>query len=235
MEDHSYNVNSNNGLSLLRNINEYENNELLFNINSFITNNGSRLVSFTYKSYPLLIQTPILTCSTGFRIFSNNDTRNISNPITMHSLMLSCTNDFVELMTIIDNAIMDAIMLNSEKWFNKKYTNIEILKELYNSSIKYKQNYPPSFSGRLKFINNEAIFGLFDSHKKILPVTDVSDLCMYIPRKTNLKMIITCNSIWFSAGRCGISWDITQIKICDTPHVLNTKNYMFIDDDDEEK
>lgn len=225
----------------VRRLSDFNDSELVFNEKSFITSNGSRLVSFTYYGTPLYIQTPVLTCTTGFRVFSNptettrsfNDKSHQQQKTTTHSLMLSCTSDFVDMMTEIDKAVLNAIMEHSETWFTKKYSNIDVLKELFNSSIKCKANYPPSFSVRLKFNDNQPIFGIFDTEKEPVHISNVSELCTRIPRKTTLKIIAVSGSIWYSSGRCGISWDASQIKLCDTPCVLlNTKNYMFIEDDD---
>lgn len=214
---------------ILQSVNDFDPRRLNFVDKVFVTNTSAKLVSFLYDGHPLYVQTPVSVCPFGYRPpFDTQSSR------THETLTVNTTQRSMDLFNAIDEAVMDTIMKRSEVWFEKKFTNRDVLRELFNSTVKTRKNYPSYVSVRFKFPNGVPSFGVFDKNKDEIRITDPSELMTVIPRKTSARFVLTSSSIWYIGGRCGFSWDILQIQICNSPMLTNVRQYMFIDDDDDE-
>ena len=200
---------------------------LSFSERSYTTPTSAKLVSFMYKNQVLLVQTPVLTCPLGFRPFDTKNDR--------QTLLVNVDASMIEVFEKIDNAIMTNIMEQSPVWFEKTFTSVDILRELFNGTVKYKKTYPANISIRLKFKEDNPLFGFFDKDQQEIYIRNVSDIMSILPRKTSVRLLLSATSIWFVGGRCGCSWDCVQLQVCDTPRVNNIHQFMFIEEDNNEE
>jgi len=209
-----------------------DDNNFVFASSPFMTQSGAAMVSFTYDNHPLYLQTPIVTCPVGFRVFERNNKN--------HKLMLTPTPDMVQFIQHIDGIVIDNIMKNSQEWFGKKFQSKEILQALFYPSLKMSDKYPPSMNIRLRFDNETLLptFTVFDTQRNEITFDKSSgpeQLIEILHRKCQVRLIIGHASIWGISGRYGYGWDCVQIQLCNNPTLLtNVKHCLFNDDEEKE-
>ena len=195
-----------------------------------VTSSGATMVPFSIQGHPLYIQTPIITCPVGFRIFDKTGNNN------NHKLLVNPTNEMNVMIQRIDDLVIDTIMERSEEWFNKKFGSKEILQALFYPSLKQTKNYPVSMNIRLRFSNDTGLplFTVFDSNRMEIVFTEgegVDKMLDVLKCKCQLRLIIANASVWGVSGRYGYGWDCVQMQLCSN-NTINMKSCMFQDDDE---
>ena len=94
---------------------------------------GAIMVPFSYDGHPIYIQTPVLTCPIGFRLFEKT---------TTHKLMVNPTLELCNLIQQIDEFVIDSVMNNAESWFGKSIASRHITQALFYHSLKTTKTYP---------------------------------------------------------------------------------------------
>ena len=214
-------------MDILKKADQFCEEKLSFSEKAFVTPTNAKLVSFQYDNHPLYVQTPVLNCPLGFRPFDSNSEK--------HTLLVNVDEDMIQLMDKMDLAVMNSIMIHSPVWFNKTFSSPELLRELFVSTVKYKQNYLPNMTVRIRFKNDSAMFGVFGTNKNEIPICNANDLMAILPRKTNVRLMLNATSIWFIGGRCGYSWDCIQMHVQDSFVLNNIHSFMFDDDETKEE
>jgi hypothetical protein len=223
--------------NIIQTLDEFDRDKIKFADKVFTTFSGSKLVSFRYDQSPICVQTQIVTCPFGFSLTGKEGlavNRVPEDPSIgfkrHHNLKISFVpgTDVRRLMKNIDNFFIDNIMENSNDWFGKSFNNRTVLQEaLYNSTVKQAKQYDPLMTARLKFDRFEPIFGIFDESEREIRIKNPDELVELIPKGTKLRFLLISSSLWYAAGRCGVSWDVLQLQIIETPLVIKTKKFMF--------
>ncbi len=215
------------------------------------TPNGAKIVYLNYNGGMLFVQSPELNVSmdTGtyypendksgkYAIRTSMDAYNSDGPMkTFH--------DAIESMDkfLINKGIECASeWFDNLKWFKKKGSSEEKVKENYTHMVKVSLDsetgepngkWPPSFSFKIVKRDGKILCDCYDSDKKEL-VTDgdgAVDLEQMFKKGTKVKTILKCNGIWISNVGWGCTWKAEQIKI-DVP--MGFSGYAFDDSDDED-
>ena len=101
-----------------------------------VTSTGAIMIPFSFQGHPLYLQTPIVSCPVGFRVFtSNNGT---------HKLLINPTSEMNSMIQRIDDFVIDTILSRSQEWFNKTFVSRDIVQALFYNSLKQNKTYPIS-------------------------------------------------------------------------------------------
>jgi len=223
----------------MRCANDFNSDKMQFQDTPYVTPQNARFISMLYNNTPLIFQTPVLQCPNGFKLFTASPQQPSTRSYPLLVSIPSNETNFIELINKVDDTVLNTIMMRSEAWFNKKYANRDLLNELIDRTIKYKKTYPPSMNLRLKHDKHgKQMFGVFDNMHKYVSFNTIHDLIDLLPKQVSVQCIVQCNLIWYVNNRIGFSWDILQLKICES-NTFNANqfvlNYMFIDDDVNEE
>ena len=194
-----------------------------------VTSTGAIMIPFSFQGHPLYLQTPIVSCPVGFRVFtSNNGT---------HKLLINPTSEMNSMIQRIDDFVIDTILSRSQEWFNKNFVSRDIVQALFYNSLKQNKTYPISMNVRLKFNNDNGLplFTLFDSSRDEIVFTEgegVEKMLDILKGKCRVRLILANTSVWSVSGRYGYGWDVVQMQLC-SDTTINTKTCLFQDDDDD--
>ena len=90
--------------------------------------------------------------------------------------------------------------------------------------------YPPTF--KVKIPNYDGRWGcdIYDDKKNELKPTP-EELKELIGKGSKVQALIRCTGVYFAAGKFGVTWRVTQLKVFRN----NTlKGYAFVDDSDDD-
>ena len=192
------------------------------------TSSGAIMVPFMYNDIPIYLQTPIVLCPVGFRLFDTTGTT---------KLMINPTPEMCTFIRSIDDFVIDSILAHGGDWFSKPQTNRDITKALFYESLKTTKNYPTSMSVRMRFNKDTGLpaFTLFDTDRQEIVFFDtdgLNKLIDVIKPKCSVRLIMSNASIWYVGGRFGYGWDCVQIQLCNSGAITNTKTCLFTEDTD---
>jgi hypothetical protein len=164
-------------------------------------------------------------CRLPFGISDYNGHRSLSFSLRASDPKLQ---PFIQFLNELDLRNVQTAVNNSHSWFNKKQITQSVIQELYNPSMKHKnEKYPPEF--RAKFPTNE--FGKF--------IGEIYDQSKYlttqeaITKGCEVEAVVQLTGIYFVAKEFGVSWKVIQIKVY--PNVPKLVEYSFLEDSDDDK
>ena len=147
-------------------------------------------------------------------------------------------------LTSLQEGVLDAMVANSKAWFGKTIASREVVEALFYSIVRFpniKGTTEPDFgrkpSVKASLPEWEGVFKteLFDLTKNVLngPSLKLSedDFLAAIPSGSHLSGLLECKGIWYSAGRCGVTWKLVQARV--KPPV-RLEGYCMVEDSDEE-
>ena len=130
------------------------------------------------------------------------------------------TQALKSMMMEMEEKIIQDAFANSRDWFSKKYSSIDVLRELWTPMLKFPKNKedgstdttrPPTLKVKLPIYKDEAKFDLFDTNSKaIYPNEDGSTPDMLVQKGANVWTVITSGGIWFANGKFGVTWKLNQ-------------------------
>ena len=181
---------------------------------------GTLRIDLDYKDPALngkhyLVQTPKLRLPFGMQQYNDKDQDNKNKSF---SLSLSLDNyrdlnshecEFLKGIKAIDDHIKALALENCNTWFRKSLKK-EVIDELFSSSIRETADWPPTFRCKLPYYSGEFSCDFYDSSKKKCDSESITQNCHVIG-------LMNVTSIWFVANRFGISWQIKQIQVFQTP------------------
>ncbi len=186
------------------------------------------------------IQTPVMPLPFGLSIDDRQEVPKYAIDLSFrgmegNSQLQKCKDRLVEL----DENLVDDGVENSMAWFKKKKTSKEVVSRLYNAVVRVSKDketgepdgrFPPTMKAKIP--NYEGRWGcdIFDDKKNELKPTpeELKDL---ISKGTKVQALIRCTGVYFAAGKFGVTWRVTQLKIFKSNSL---KGYAFIDDSDDE-
>lgn len=130
------------------------------------------------------------------------------------------TQSLKTMMAEMEEKIIQDAFVNSRDWFGKKYSSIDVLRELWTPMLKYPKNKedgstdtrrPPTFKVKLPIYKDEAKFDLFDTNSRsIYPNEDGNPPDALVQKGANVWTVITSGGIWFANGKFGVTWKLNQ-------------------------
>lgn len=146
-----------------------------------------------------------------------------------------------EVLKNWDDKMIDMAQQNCVNWFRKKAGSLseDAAQDMYTpmlnisidpDTLEEDGKYPDST--RFKLAVNED--GSFDSNLTVYDedqneITNVND----IPAGCQVIAIVKCNSVWFAAGKYGISWRVVQMQVFRPQRVTGFSILPDLDPEDE--
>ncbi len=140
-----------------------------------------------------LLQTPKLRLPFGLGVQEHDGGRQNS-----YSLSLSLDNyknssaveaEFVRGIEMIDEHIKNLATENSKVWFKKPMSR-DVISELYRSSIKYSDDWPPLFRCKIPYYDNKFRADFYDQNRNLIQPETITNGC-------NVICLIQLGSLWF--------------------------------------
>jgi hypothetical protein len=131
---------------------------------------------------------------------------------------------FQNNMKIMEDQIKTAALANSQEWFGKKYTNMEVLDALWTPILKYPKvkggngeldyDRAPNLRIKLPVYDGEWKSTLYDADKKqIFPNDDGTTPVDIVQKGSRAACVIECGGIWYAAGKFGLTWRLKQAVV----------------------
>jgi hypothetical protein len=199
---------------------------------------GGKSVFLYYHQFnqSLIIQTPYLLNPFGIGTFNKDENKYFIDLSFANANKNPEIEDLLDIMTKLDNKILEDAKILKHLWFSENTTNEEVEK-MYKPMVRYtfdkngnrSSEYPPTI--KLKLIrkddgNYSAI--AFNTNKEIINIDES------VKKNSKIKAIIECSGIWFhkdSKGKTtfGCTWKINQMVVRNDFNL--NKQYAFIDDE----
>ena len=199
--------------TIISSTNAFDKTKLVFSESVFTSTHGGKYVGFNYDNQNgITFRTDTMVATMGLRRF--NET---SNNVTMFlsfedPTLVSSLNDF-------ENTVLDHVLENSLTLFNKNISSSKdklIETEKYKCIVRENKEYENISIGlKLKFKDSDGtpMFTVFDHENNRVPIMSFEDLQEKIPRKTKVKVIFKCGSLWNVSNRLGLGCTVVQLMI----------------------
>lgn len=130
------------------------------------------------------------------------------------------TQALKSMLAEMEEKIIQDAFTNSRDWFGKKYSSIDVLRELWTPMLKFPKNKedgstdttrPPTLKVKLPIYKDEAKFDLFDTNSRaIYPNEDGNTPDALVQKGAKVWTVITSGGIWFANGKFGVTWKLNQ-------------------------
>lgn len=208
-----------------------------------INANGGKAIYVNYDEKVLFLQTPKMSCPFGLSAFDAGDYTKYSLDLSFNGMdgegkNCEAMKDFYDKMDAFDSKLVQDAVKNSQPWFKKKKTSLEVCKALYNPQIRLSKDketgepngqYPPTF--KVKMPNRDGRFtsDVFDLDRKKVANEDLES---YLVKGSQVQALIQCVGIWVVDGKFGCNWKVQQLRVW-PPKGLSGYSFLPDSDDDE--
>jgi hypothetical protein len=128
---------------------------------------------------------------------------------------------FQNNMKMMEEQIKTDALANSQEWFGKKYTNMEVLDALWTPILKYPKvkggngeldyDRTPNLRIKLPIWDGEWKSKLYDTDKKqIFPNDDGTTPVDIVQKGSRAACVIESGGIWYASGKFGVTWRLKQ-------------------------
>jgi hypothetical protein len=140
------------------------------------------------------------------------------------------TNEFLEKMKKFENQILDDAVKNSEAWFGEELSR-EVVKHNFFPILKYTKDKmtkkidltkPPSIRGKVPNYGGRWGMEIYDTaSNRIFPCdNDNMTPIDFIPKKSQVAVILQCGGLWFGGKGFGLTFKVIQAVV--KPQELQT-------------
>jgi len=160
------------------------------------------------------------------------------------NLVLDDGSPFRTALTSLQEKVLDDMVTNSKAWFGKAIASREVVEALFYDIVRYPNvkgtsepdtSRKPSVKAGLPEWDGIFKTELFNMAKQPLNGPTIKlgedDFLAAIPTASHLSGLLECKGIWYSAGRCGVTWKLVQARV--KPPV-RLEGYCMVDDSDDE-
>jgi hypothetical protein len=204
-----------------------------------VMDNGGKTVGLRYEGQNISLEMGSLYVPYGVNVFDKTPGAPIKYSVDV-SLRGVDEHEYVRnLQTFLesfDEALIDAGVANSQKWF-KMAPNRDVIKAFYTPSLKYSRDaagalkpYPPTvkialrkndkgpkkgeftapfYNGSVK--DEEGAPTLFEAST---PIEEI------LAKRSMITPIIQCTGVWFAGGKFGATWKAHSIRVDSQPSQL---------------
>tara|TARA_B110000967_G_scaffold190732_1_gene215703 strand:+ start:2169 stop:3041 length:873 start_codon:yes stop_codon:yes gene_type:complete len=160
------------------------------------------------------------------------------------NLVLDEDSPFRTALTELQEKVLDDMVTNSKAWFGKAIASREVIEALSYNIVRYPNikgtsepdtSRKPSVKASLPEWDGVFKTELFNMAKQPLNGPTIKlgedDFLAAIPIGSHISGLLECKGIWYSAGRCGVTWKLVQARV--KPPV-RLEGYCMVDDSDDE-
>ena len=184
--------------------------------------NNCKIVSVLYDDKPFMVQTPKLSSPYGVNRFDDKLTLDLSfgvfdDPIRDGSLGPDDKRmSFFKMVAQLQKMFVESALDNSNAWFKKKHSSIDVIEALHTPQIKYSKDketgefnktYPPTFKIKLPSRDGANTFQTYNADREPIEFDSI-DI-----KGGDVVAIVQCTGIWVAGGKFGCSWRTVQMKV----------------------
>lgn len=160
------------------------------------------------------------------------------------NLVLDEGSPFRTALTALQDKVLDDMVTNSKAWFGKAIASREVIEALSYNIVRFPNikgtsepdtSRKPSVKAGLPEWDGIFKTELFNMAKQPLNGPTIKlgedDFLAAIPTASHVSGLLECKGIWYSAGRCGVTWKLVQARV--KPPV-RLEGYCMVDDSDDE-
>ena len=160
------------------------------------------------------------------------------------NLVLDEGSPFRTALTALQEKVLDDMVTNSKAWFGKAIASREVIEALSYNIVRFPNikgtsepdtSRKPSVKAGLPEWDGIFKTELFNMAKQPLNGPTIKlgedDFLAAIPTASHVSGLLECKGIWYSAGRCGVTWKLVQARV--KPPV-RLEGYCMVDDSDDE-
>ena len=205
--------------------------------------NGGRgkTVYISYGEYGhYSLQTPVMKLPFGLSIDDRQEVPKYALDLSFRGIETDPKLEkFYNSLDKMDNKLVDDAVKHSMEWFKKKKSSKEVMSNLYNPIIRLSKDketgepdgkYPATFKVKIPTYDNKFGCDIFDDKKQQLKLSS-EELKDYLSKGSKIQALIKCTGVYFAAGKFGVSWRASQLKVFRN-NIM--KGYAFLDDSDDE-
>jgi hypothetical protein len=139
------------------------------------------------------------------------------------------TDKWLANMIDMEEVVLNYVMANWKKLFNKPTPSREVAEALYSRSLKYSKDKEtgeinlaksPTIKIKLGYWDGKFDFEIYSPDGKLIysqethPHTSPLEL---IPKASQSAIIVQCGGIWFAGGKFGVTWKLIQAVVKPKP------------------
>ena len=163
-----------------------------------------------------------------------------------YSVNLRLTNDSTMTNTFqtFEDWVVAQCVSHGKEWFGKSNMSEDVVRALFYPVLKYPKNKEtgepdttrdPSVKLKVPFWEGEWKSELYSMKSEPLytpqhKVPDMTPVEM-VPMNSDIKALVQCDGLWFTAGRCGITFKLLQAKV---EEPVRLEGGCFLDDSEDE-
>jgi len=164
-----------------------------------------------------------------------------------YSINLRLTNDspMSNKFQTLEDWVVEQCVSHGKEWFGKSTMSEDVVRALFYPILKYPKDKTsgepdttrdPSVKLKVPYWEGDFKCELYSmksqplytpSHKE----PDMTPVEM-VPMNSDIKALIQCDGLWFTAGRCGITFKLLQAKI---EEPVRLEGGCFLDDSDDDE
>ncbi len=226
-----------------------------------VNSRGGKAVQVLYDNKPFCIQFP-LTLNWGLNVNEDDAGRpkyDIALQFEPHKT--NSQQVFLNKMKEFEEKVKNDIVTNSKKWLGKTQSK-EVVEALMYPMLKYRKqkdkngqstgepDYDSNPTLKLKVwcFDGRFIVELYDCDKNQLYMPPKRDKpprnCAenqeehttpedFITKGSHMSGLMVCTGLWFSGGKCGITFKLEQAKIKSPQRLVGNGTCHMLDDDDD--
>jgi len=139
------------------------------------------------------------------------------------------TEKWLQNMIEMEEVVLEHVMANWKKLFNKPLISREVANALYTRSLKYSKdpqsgefNMSKSLTLKVKlgYWDNKFDCEIYSPEGKMLFSQEThphSSPLELIPKASQTAVIVQCGGIWFAGGKFGVTWKLLQAVVKPKP------------------
>ena len=139
------------------------------------------------------------------------------------------TDKWLASMTAMEDVVLNHVMANWKKLFNKPAPSKEAAEVLYTRSVKYSRDpnsgeinmtKSPTMKVKLGYWDNKFDCEIYSPDGKMLFSQEThpnSSPVELIPKASQTAVIVQCGGIWFAGGKFGVTWKLLQAVVKPKP------------------
>lgn len=139
------------------------------------------------------------------------------------------TDKWLESMTTMEDVVLNHVMANWKKLFNKPPPSKEAAEVLYTRSLKYSRDpntgeinttKSPTMKVKLGYWDGKFDCEIYSPEGKMLYSQEThpnSSPIELIPKASQTAVIVQCGGLWFAGGKFGVTWKLVQAVVKPKP------------------
>ena len=146
---------------------------------------------------------------------------------------------FFDVLTSLDDKLVDDTTLNAKKWFGKPMPNREVVEALYSKTVRFSKDketqeistkYEPTFKATLPVKDGKFDVTVWDHQTReeldMLELTESGS-----SRGAYIKLLVSLTGVWIVGTKFGLTWKVKQMIVNRAPARIG-RECAFVPDED---